>query len=669
MGLHALARQTSVAAKDRGNISKKKDKAPLRRLPVGAEVQAAGGVDFRVWAPRRKRVEILLEPAGGAHSPAAYDLESDGAGYFSRLLLDAAPGMLYRYRLDGEKDYPDPASRFQPEGPHGPSQIVDPANFEWMDHRWRGIHLAGQVIYEMHVGTFTRQGTWEAAAGELETLAGSGITVLEIMPVADFTGSFGWGYDGVDLYAPTRLYGTPDDFRRFVDRAHSMGLAVILDVVYNHFGPEGAYFTEFSNDYFTDRYENEWGKAINFDGKNSAPVREFIVANAGYWIDEFHLDGLRLDATQQIFDATSPHVLAEITRHARQVAHGREIIIVAENEPQHVKLIRPPEQGGYGMDALWNDDFHHSAVVALTGRNEAYYTDYRGNPQELVSAVKWGYLYQGQHYSWQKQRRGTPTVGIPPAGFITFIQNHDQIANSGLGLRLHRLTSPGRYRAITALMLLAPGTPMLFQGQEFASSNPFLYFADHQPKLAAAVRQGRADFLGQFSSLATPEMQQILPDPADRETFERCKLDLSERESHGEVYALHCDLLRLRKEDATFSTQHAGAVDGAVLAAEAFLIRFFNEKNGDRLLLVNLGADLHLQTAPEPLLAPPEAQRWEILWSSEHPRYGGSGTAALETDAGWRIPGHAAVVLLPQPLDLGVQAELKSTQSDLGRKR
>ncbi|HKB89466.1 MAG TPA: malto-oligosyltrehalose trehalohydrolase, partial [Opitutaceae bacterium] len=222
---------------------------------------------------------------------------------------------------------------------------------------------------------------------------------------------------------------------------------MILDVVYNHFGSDGAYFTKFSDEYFTDRYENEWGRPINFDGKNSAPVREFIIANAGFWIDEFHIDGLRLDATQQIFDATSPHVLAEITRRAREAAHERSIIVVAENEPQHVKLIRPVEQGGYGMDALWNDDFHHTAVVAMTGRNEAYYTDYRGTPQEFVSAVKWNYLYQGQHYSWQKQRRGTPAVGTPPADFINFIQNHDQIANSGLGLRLHRLTSPGRYRA------------------------------------------------------------------------------------------------------------------------------------------------------------------------------------------------------------------------------
>ena len=588
----------------------------------------------------------MLECSGAGGGAVPYELDREDNGYFSGIILDAAPDMLYRYRLDRKNSYPDPASRFQPDGPHGPSQIIDPGEFGWTDGNWRGIQLAGQIVYEMHIGTFTREGTWNAATLELETLAQLGVTALEIMPVADFIGEFGWGYDGVDLYAPTRLYGTPDDFRRFVDRAHGMGLAVVLDVVYNHFGPDGAYFKEFSDDYFTDRYENEWGMAINFDGKNSAPVREFITANAAYWIAEFHIDGLRLDATQQILDSTSPHVLSEITQSARRAAPGRDIIIVAENEPQDVKLVRPVEQGGYGMDGLWNDDFHHSALVAVTGRNEAYYTDYHGTPQELVSALKWGYLYQGQRYSWQKQRRGTPAFGVSPAAFITYIQNHDQVANSGWGLRLDRLTSPGRCRAITALLLLARATPMLFQGEEFASSSPFLFFADHRPDLAKAVRKGRAEFLSQFRSLATPEMQRLVPDPADRATFERCKLDLNEREAHAEAYTLHCDLLRLRREDSVFRKQ--GSFDGAVLGSEAFLLRFFDAENGDRLLLVNLGLDLHLCIAPEPLLAPPERKRWDILWSSESPKYGGAGTAALETEDGWRIPGHAAVVLIPE---------------------
>lgn len=588
----------------------------------------------------------MLERSDAGGGAVPYELDREGNGYFSGIILDAAPDMLYRYRLDRKNSYPDPASRFQPDGPHGPSQIIDPGEFGWTDGNWRGIQLPGQIVYEMHIGTFTREGTWNAATLELEKLAQLGVTALEIMPVADFGGTFGWGYDGVDLYAPTRLYGMPDDFRRFVDCAHKIGLAVLLDVVYNHFGPDGAYFKDFSDDYFTDRYENEWGMAINFDGKNSAPVREFITANAAYWIAEFHIDGLRLDATQQILDSTSPHVLSEITQSARRAAPGRAIIIVAENEPQHVKLLRPIEQGGYGMDGLWNDDFHHSALVAVTGRNEAYYTDYHGTPQELVSALKWGYLYQGQRYSWQKQRRGTPAFGVSPAAFITYIQNHDQVANSGWGLRLHQLTSPGRCRAITALLLLARATPMLFQGEEFASSSPFLFFADHRPELAKAVRKGRAEFLTQFRTLATPEMQRLVPDPADRATFERCKLDLNEREAHSEAYALHCDLLRLRREDSVFQKQ--GFFDGAVLGSEAFLLRFFDAENGDRLLLVNLGLDLHLCIAPEPLLAPPERKRWDILWSSESPKYGGAGTAALETEDSWRIPGHAAVVLIPE---------------------
>jgi maltooligosyltrehalose trehalohydrolase len=585
-------------------------------------------------------VEVVLE--GDSHALAA---ENDG--YFSGAISTARAGLLYRYRLDGAEAYPDPASRFQPEGPHGPSQVVDPGAYPWTPSEWRGVRLEGQVIYEMHIGTFTREGTWEAAARELGQLAATGITVLEIMPVADFAGRFGWGYDGVDLYAPTRLYGTPDDFRRFVERAHATGLAVILDVVYNHLGPDGCYLPQFSDDYFSDRYENDWGDPINFDGENSSPVRELFVANAGYWIDEFHLDGLRLDATQQIYDASPVNVMQEITRRAREAAPGRHTLVIAENEPQDVKLVRPVEHGGYGMDALWNDDFHHAATVALTGRREAYYTDYLGSPQELVSTVKWGYLYQGQHYSWQKQRRGTPGFGLPPAAFVNYFQNHDQVANSAFGLRMHRLTSPGRYRAMTALMLLAPGTPMLFQGQEFAASSPFLYFADHKPELAAAVRKGRAEFMKQFPSVATPEMQQRLADPGDRETFERCKLDHAERERHAETYALHCDLLELRREDAVFRGQRPGAVDGAVLAAEAFVLRFFGENREDRLLVVNLGRDLHLREAPEPLLAPPQGKRWDTLWSSEHPRYGGTGTSALETDDGWRIPGHAAVALKP----------------------
>ncbi|MDQ3920294.1 MAG: malto-oligosyltrehalose trehalohydrolase, partial [Acidobacteriota bacterium] len=541
--------------------------SPRRRLPVGAEVAPDGGVHFRVWAPRRRRVEVVFETEGRR---AATGLHEEDGGYFSAHVHAAAAGTLYRFRLDGEDHlYPDPASRFQPEGPHGPSRVVDPSKFAWTDAEWKGAQLKGQVIYEMHVGTFTREGTWAAAARELEELAGLGVTCVEMMPVAEFPGSFGWGYDGVDLFAPTRLYGEPDDLRRFVNEAHRAGVAVILDVVYNHFGPDGNYLREFSEDYFTERHQTEWGEAVNFDGRNSEHVRAFFLANARYWVEEFHFDGLRLDATQSMHDDSPEQILAALTRELREAAAGREVIVVAENEPQQTRLVRPPARGGYGLDGLWNDDFHHTAMVALTGRGEAYYSDYKGTPQEFVSAAKYGYLYQGQRYKWQRHRRGTPAFDLPPQVFVNFIENHDQVANSARGLRAHALASPARLRALTALLLVAPSTPMLFQGQEFASSAPFLYFADygHAPELARKVRRGRAEFLAQFRSVATREMRARLVDPGDREPFEKCKLDFAERESHGEVYEMHRDLLRLRREDAVFGAQRKGGLDGAVLGA------------------------------------------------------------------------------------------------------
>jgi maltooligosyltrehalose trehalohydrolase len=611
-------------------------------VPIGAEVLPHGGVRFRVWAPRRRRVEV--DTGSGAPHP----LDPEEGGYFSGVVEDAGPGTRYRYRLDEGEAYPDPASRFQPEGPHGPSEVVDPSRYRWRDATWKGIRLEGQVIYELHVGTFTSDGTWAAAAREIPELASAGITLIEVMPVAEFAGEFGWGYDGVNLFAPTRLYGRPDDFRRFVDEAHAAGAGVLLDVVYNHFGPDGNYWKEFSESYFTDRHRCEWGEAINFDGEGSGPVREFFIANAGYWIDEYHLDGLRLDATQSIHDASPGHILAAVTRAARSAAGGRTIVVVAENEPQDAGLARPVEKGGVGLDALWNDDFHHSAAVALTGRNEAYYGDFLGRPQELLSAVKWGFLYQGQRYSWQKKRRGTPALDLPPPAFVVFLENHDQVANAGDGSRLHQRSSPGRYRALTALLLLSPGTPMLFQGQEFASTRPFLYFADHRPDLAELVAKGRREFLSQFPSLASAGMAARLPLPHDRATFERCKLDLSERERNAGAYALHRDLLRLRREDPAFRAQRPRGVDGAILDDAAVALRFFDEGEGDRLLLVNMGRDLRLEPAPEPLLAPPPGFGWRVSWSSEDPRYGGLGVTEAETEEdGWKVPGEAALVLAP----------------------
>jgi maltooligosyltrehalose trehalohydrolase len=502
----------------------------------------------------------------------------------------------------------------------------------------------------MHVGTFTPAGTFAAATEHIAELARIGVTMIEVMPVAEFEGRFGWGYDGVGLYAPTHLYGTPDDVRRFVDRAHACGVAVILDVVYNHLGPVGNYLRQFSPSYFTDRYDNEWGDAINFDGPDSGPVREFFIANAGYWIDEFHFDGLRLDATQQIYDRSPEYVVTAIGRRAREAAGRRQIVLVAENEPQDSRLVRAIDEGGSGLDALWNDDFHHSAMVALTGHSEAYYSDTRGEPQEFISAAKYGYLFQGQHYHWQRNRRGRPALDVPPAAVVVFLQNHDQVANSARGLRVDKLTSPGRWRAMTALTLLLPGTPMLFQGQEFAASSPFLYFADFEPELAAAVRKGRGEFLMQFPSIVDLLHRGALADPGALDTFERCKLNLDERHTHAEAYSLHADLLKIRREETAFRLQEPGAVDGAVLSGAAFALRFFTPDHlDDRTLIVNMGADLSRTSFAEPLLAPPAGRDWEVRWSSDDATYGGNGMPEMFPDGCWIVPAESAVLVRPGP--------------------
>jgi maltooligosyltrehalose trehalohydrolase len=610
-----------------------------RRFPVGAEVIPGEGVHFRVWAPRRRSVEVLAE--------GAVALRAEERGYFSGLVTGGSEGMRYRFRLDGGDAFPDPVSRYQPEGPHGPSEVIDPSGFLWTDQDWRGPELAGLVVSEIHIGTFTREGTFDAARRELPELAEVGINAVEVMPVADFPGRFNWGYDGVGLFAPVAVYGRPDDLRRLVDEAHHNGIAVILDVVYNHLGPDGNYLEQYSEDYFTDRYKNEWGKAINYDGPGSEAVRELVCTNAALWAEEYHLDGLRLDATQQIFDTSPVNILQSLTECMRAAASGRKVIVLAEDERQRALLVRPREQGGYGLDAVWNDDFHHSARVAVTGGREAYYSDYRGTPQELVSAAKYGFLYQGQRSSWQVKRRGTPATDLRPAQFVSFIENHDQVANSGRGQRLHELTSPGRFRAITALLLLGPWTPLLFQGQEFAASSPFHFFADNRGKLRELVREGRYQFLAQFPSLGAPEMRPYHPDPADPATFQQSKLDFAERASHAAVYRLHKDLLRIRRGEPVFRAQRPDGVDGAVLGAEALVLRFFGDGGDDRLLLINLGPDLALDPAPEPLLAPPGGRIWSAQWSTEDPLYGGSGNAAVNSGTGWRIPAHAAIVMQP----------------------
>src|SRR6266496_1616215 len=618
-----------------------------RRYPIGAELITENQTHFRIWAPKARKLDVVIEQ--GPDSARAFrSLSPEPAGYFSGA-INAEVGSRYRFRVnDGEMLYPDPASRFQPDGPHGPSYIVDARQFKWTDSQWPGITLKGQIIYEMHIGTFTTEGTWRAAAEQLPELARIGITVVEMMPIADFPGRFGWGYDGVDLFAPTHLYGTPDDLRSLIDRAHSLGLGVILDVVYNHFGPDGNYLGAFSDDYLIRGNENEWGDSINFDGRNSGPVREFFITNACYWLEEFHFDGFRFDALHAVRDRSNEYIIGEVGRAARKAAGARSILLIAENDRQEARMVRPRSESGDDLDGMWNDDFHHSAVVALTGRKEAYFGDYQGAPQEFISAAKYGFLYQGQALSWQKARRGSSAFGIPPEAFVCFIENHDQIANTGPGERVRRQTSPARYRAMTAFLLLGPWTPLLFQGEEFGASSPFMFFADiGDASVRDAIRKGRAEWLAPFLSLTEEEALTTLPAPDDPEVFARCKLDFSEREKNRQLYDLHIDLLKLRREDPRFRQQISGSIDGAVLGTTSFVLRYFSKADDDRLLLVNFGERQVLHPASEPLLAPPSGCTWETLWTSESSRYGASGAAITALPEEWVLPGESTVALRP----------------------
>jgi maltooligosyltrehalose trehalohydrolase len=603
-----------------------------RSLASGAEC-TGDGVDFRIWAPEHVNVDVVIDGS-------AVPMKRESDGYFSALIQTATAGSRYCFLIDGKGPFPDPTSRFQPEGTEGPSEVIDPTAFSWSDKAWQGIELRGQVIYELHVGTYTHEGTYRAAIKRLADLQNLGVTAIEIMPVANFPGDFGWGYDGVNLFAPFLGYGRPDDLRAMVNAAHSLGIAVILDIVYNHFGPSGNYLSEFSK-YFINTRATEWGAGPNFDGTCSGPVRQWICDNAKYWINEFHMDGFRIDACQSIFDDSPTHIIADLTDQARAVArsHGRSIIVIAENEPQSTKLVRARHEGGYGLDALWNDDFHHSAVVALTGKREAYYTDYRGTAQELAACVKHGFLYQGQYYPWQKQRRGSSTRGILARRFIAYIENHDQVANSAGAQRLAQITHPASYRAMTALLLLGPWTPMLFQGQEYGSTRPFPYFAHNNTdqELAAKVSAGRRESLKQFPSLASTPVQRQIPEPAAASTFKAAKLDWYHVQSNA--LRLHRDLISLRG-DPVFQAE----VDCIALSDTCLAIRWYSAQGqDDRLLIVNLGADQ--QAGAEPLLAPPEGRAFKLMWCSEDIRYGGSGYAESVTDdRGLSLPAKTAAV-------------------------
>jgi maltooligosyltrehalose trehalohydrolase len=509
-----------------------------------------------VWAPAAERVEVLLL---GRQAPVAHAMARDASGIFSTCVPEAGAGALYRYRLDGHEALPDPASRFQPEGVHGPSMVVDPSSFVWTDAEWRGLDARALVIYELHVGAFTREGTFAGVEACLDALVDLGVTAVELMPIADFAGRRNWGYDGVDLFAPSHQYGTPDDLRRLVDAAHRRGLGVILDVVYNHFGPSGAYIFRLSPHVTTDRYETPWGAGVNLDGAHSGVVRRFFIENALHWVHEYHVDGLRLDATHALRDGSRTHFLAELTSTVHASTRGRSVLVFAEDERNEATLVRDRDRGGYGLDGVWADDFHHQVRRAVAGDHEGYFESFTGRVDDITRTLRSGWFFTGQFCGRLGKPRGTDPSGVPLHRFVTCLQNHDQVGNRPFGDRLHHRIDPAVYRAVSALLLLAPETPLIFMGQEWAASTPFQFFTDHDSELGPAITEGRRTEFAAFSAFADPESRSRIPDPQDASTFEASRLNWNERgePAHARVLRLYRALLHLRRSIVCDDRAHA----------------------------------------------------------------------------------------------------------------
>lgn len=505
-----------------------------------------GVTTFTVWAPDHEMVELAVQADTGGSAADIRRLTRLEHGYWTGTFDDLPPGTLYRYRLNRSREqiFPDPASQYQPRGVHGPSQVIDASAFQWSDTAWRTPALDRFVIYELHVGTFTPEGTYEAVARRLDYLSQLGITAIELMPIGDFAGAHNWGYDGVAMFAPARCYGAPDSLRALVDAAHRRGIAVVLDVVYNHFGPDGAYAHAFSPYYFSDRHESPWGRGINFDGPHSPEVRRFFIENALQWVQDYHVDALRLDATHAIVDDSAQHVLAELVSTVRAEG-GREVLFMAEDHRNLSRLLQPVPLGGYGLDAVWADDFHHQVRVHTAGDRDGYYADYDGRTRDLEATLRQGWFYTGQVAPHTGRPRGTPPDGLDPAQFVICIQNHDQVGNRVDGARLHHQVDPAVYRAVTVLLLTAPQTPLLFMGQEWAAATPFQFFTDHHEELGRQVTKGRRAEFAAFDAFSSPT---AVPDPQEPETFHRSRLRWSELDhpAHAGVLRLYQRLLHLR---------------------------------------------------------------------------------------------------------------------------
>jgi len=601
--------------------------------PVGARVISAG-VSYRVWAPDQREMRILVKGSGASRQ---LQLAPEDQGYWSVFDAKGRAGDLYRFRLADGRFMPDVASRFQPQGVHGPSECINPSEYRWHCDFWTRPGWTGQTIYEIHLGALTAAGTYRAAIAKLDQVRELGAEAVEIMPLGDFDGGRNWGYDGVALYAPARCYGRPDDLRALVDAAHERGLAVILDVVYNHLGSSGNYLAEYCADYFRPDQATPWGRTFNLDGARSRPVRDFLVGNAAYWLDEFRFDGLRLDATHAISDQSSPHLLAEIAA----AAHARGGFVIAEDERNQAEILRLPDGAGFGLDAAWADDFHHQVRVALTGIREAYFGAYRGTAADLASTLTHGWTYRGQPYGpWGGRARGSPCDHLPANAFVVCIENHDQIGNRAKGERLEHLVTPRQFRAASMLLCLGPYAPLIFMGQEWAASTPFLFFTDHGGELGARVSEGRRrEFEGHGPHWSAAD----LPDPEAPATFADSKLHWQERdeETHAAVLALYRECLRWRRT----------WLRGPVLQRERWLVRQAGEFVAIRY---QIGEDARLLLAalrPEPFpsgplpaaFEPPAGRVWRIALHSEAARFGGEERPRGLHD--WRIDGPGAVWL------------------------
>jgi len=582
---------------------------------MGAHV-SADGVSYRAWAPEREIVEVEIAARGGATTRLAMTKDVDGYHVVSD--PRGQQGDRYAFFVEGAGPFPDPASRFQPDGVHAASEVIDPKAFSWTDNAWRRPAFRDLVIYELHVGTFTAEGTFQAIIGKLPELRELGITAIEIMPIGDFPGGRNWGYDGVSIYAPARAYGKPDDLRALVDAAHGDGIAVILDVVYNHLGPDGNYLSAFSDRFFNE-HQTPWGRAFNFDGELSGPVRQFFLQNPAYWMDQFHIDGFRFDATHEVIDTSEPHLFAEIT----DAVHALGGYAIAEDPRNDSQLIRLTNLGGNGFDAVWADDFHHAVRVGLTGQRESYYENFTGSPQELIETLQHGWLYRGQKLTAAGSKRGTKCRELPPTAFVHCISNHDQTGNRALGERLHQCISEESYRAVSALLCLTPYTPMLFMGQEWAASSPFCFFTEHNAELGRLVTEGRRREFAEFKDFQSEAARARIPDPQDTETFTTSKLKWDERVDgpHAAMLQLYRDFLRLRAESPGFRPATRESWEVRELSWGAGAISIADKR--ERYLVVFALTDGCAGKIEA-------AGKWSLVLSSEEERFGGRGAGFNE---------------------------------------